>query len=63
MFFVHVYSATDLYYNTTDTLTMYNCHLEYIEHVVVTIKFDSSYRGSVRIYLESPDGTNTKLLR
>ena len=42
---------------------MYNCHVEYVEHVLVTVVYQTSYRGDIEVYLESPWGTLTKLLR
>lgn len=49
------------YSSINDTLLLENCHIVYIEHVLVTVKYKSAYHGDIELYLESPSGTYTTL--
>lgn len=49
--------------NVTATDTIDGCQIKYLEHVLVTVDFQSKYRQYTSIYLVSPRGTDTRLLR
>lgn len=49
--------------NVTASETVDSCHINYLEHVLVTIYFQARSRGYTSIYLVSPQGTETRLLR
>ena len=43
-------------------VTSDDCSIERLEHTIVVVRFETTYRGDMSFHLESPSGTDSEIL-
>ncbi|XP_053383148.1 furin-like protease kpc-1 [Mercenaria mercenaria] len=59
----YVYKSSTALTSIVSTWTNEYCFIKYLEHVQVSISFQAEYRENTQIYLVSPGGTESRILR